>query len=118
MLKCLSNVTFLDGQEDLDAINNALLTTAATLSLIDNAEYAAALHRDPVKLCQGLIAFCHASGQCWEDLQNVIIDGNKTGLFPNLKVLQLLCDLETCWASTHNMCERFLYLHEAIAQLL
>ncbi|KAG9025145.1 hypothetical protein FRB95_010504 [Tulasnella sp. JGI-2019a] len=95
-LKCLSKVMFLDGSDDLNENDDVLLDMALTASFIDNSDYHDVLLSDPVKLCRDLISFCCASGQHHEELQQVIVDGNKTGLFTTeIPLLQLLCDLET-----------------------
>lgn len=118
MIKCLSTVNFPTSPNDpAEEAWEDDLTVEMTALLISDTEYRDALQSDPIKLCRELIAFCRASGQRREELRQIIIDGNHSGttFTSTLPIVQLLRDVETRWASTHNMCERFLILQEVSA---
>ncbi|KAJ7769160.1 hypothetical protein DFH07DRAFT_736070, partial [Mycena maculata] len=76
-------------------------------SLRDNIQYWKALTCDPVAEAHTLVTACRASGQCRDNFQKAIEDGNAKGGFgdpPQLfHVVGLLKDMETRWSATFLM---------------
>lgn len=77
--------------------------------------YDEALRRKPLELVRAIVRAIRSSSQCWEFLQQVISDGNKSGRFKDatgettkIPLLHLLLDVKTRWDSTYLMIERFL----------
>ena len=77
-------------------------------------EYELALDDDPVAKCRVLVSVCRASGQRREDLQATIKEGNLSNSFLNerqIRLVQLLRDVDTRWSSVYLMIDCVLELY-------
>ncbi|KDQ05725.1 hypothetical protein BOTBODRAFT_77757, partial [Botryobasidium botryosum FD-172 SS1] len=64
---------------------------------------------DLLKRIHQLVTACRASGQRREDLRNTISVGNDRGIW-ELRVVELLKDVDTWWSSLFLMVDRVLEL--------
>lgn len=88
---------------------------------MNDVEYEIVLDGDPVAKCRCLVTVCRASGQCREDLQATIKEGNISKSFPNgrqIRTVQLLRDVDTRWSSIYLMIDRVLELYPVSTSLL
>ncbi|PPR02251.1 hypothetical protein CVT24_011602 [Panaeolus cyanescens] len=81
------------------------------------SEYEDAVASDPVGISRTIVSSCRSSGQRRAELKSIIIEGNKAGIW-QLKVLQLLRDVETRWSSYFLMIGRIIYLYTPLLYFL
>ncbi|KDQ05812.1 hypothetical protein BOTBODRAFT_84963, partial [Botryobasidium botryosum FD-172 SS1] len=86
-------------------------------SSAQNSQYAKILTGDLIKKVRQLVTACRASGQWREDLRNTISDGNDRGIW-ELRVVELLKDVDTRWSSLFLMIDQVLELYSAIGSFL
>jgi hypothetical protein len=69
---------------------------------------------DVIGRCRSLVSICRASGQCHEDLQATIAEGNVSKFFSEgkqLRSVELLHDVNVRWSSTYLMIDHILELY-------
>jgi hypothetical protein len=75
-------------------------------------DYEAAIRADPPGKSRSIVSTCRSSGQRRAELQEIILDGNKSGLW-KLRQVQLLRDVDTRWSSLFGMIGRVIELYQA-----
>jgi hypothetical protein len=74
--------------------------------------YEAAIQTDPIGKSRSIVSTCRTSGQRRAELQEIISDGNQSGLW-KLRRVQLLRDVDTRWSSLFGMIDRVIELYQA-----
>jgi len=111
-LKHLTTLPLFDPDLDFNADQD---TKELPDTLCSDIEYYNALKSDVVSAARRLVTACRASGQCHEDLEDTIIEGNNKGGWGEppelLQVVCLLKDVDTRWSLTFLMIDRVLELN-------
>ncbi|KAK1215115.1 hypothetical protein PQX77_022287 [Marasmius sp. AFHP31] len=89
-------------------------------ALLANEAYHNALQGDVLATGQKIVTAVKASGQQRNELQDIIEEGNKAGIWGNIKILKLqsVKEMEVRWSSSHLMNEQLLVLYPAIEKFL
>lgn len=74
--------------------------------------YEAAIQADPIGKSRSIVSTCRSSGQRRVELREIILDGNRSGLW-KLRLVQLLRDVDTRWSALFGMIGRVIELYQA-----
>ena len=113
---CLPHIYNICVQHMLDTYTHADFTWCPWMwknsvgKVIDRAEYVEMVQTNPIWLGRDVVPAVPSSGQCRSHFRQTILSGNEqerfinnTGDIVKLPVVQLLCDVKTCWDSTYYM---------------
>lgn len=110
-LQHLTTIVNAAHDKDLEGTDNFLCWPDA---LLEDCDYAEALQNDVVGAARSLITAVRGSGQCCEEFKQIIKNGNISGGWGDfkqqLRVVELLKDVDTRWSSTFLMIDRLLEL--------